>query len=56
MYDKEVKRMTPEKAIEILKEDSIEVTLEEAKIILAFMYEMAEIVAEQYLENPGKNS
>ena len=49
--ESEVKRITPDRAVEILKQDGIEVTIEEAKIILDFMYEMAEIVVEQYLNN-----
>lgn len=36
-----------------MKEDGIEVTIEQAKVILDFMYEMAEIVVEQFLDTPG---
>ncbi len=54
MEGTEVKRISPEKAVEILKEDGIEVTVEQAKIILDFMYEMAEIVVDQYLDNTMK--
>ncbi len=46
----EVERISPEKAIEILKKDGLEVTLEHAKIILEFLYQIAEIVVDQYLE------
>ncbi|MBN8717930.1 MAG: hypothetical protein J0H85_00680 [Sediminibacterium magnilacihabitans] len=46
----EAERISPEKAIEILKRDGVEVTLEEAKIILDFLYGMAEIVVEQHLK------
>lgn len=42
-------RMPLEKAIELLKEDGIEVTGEEANVILEFLYEIAEIAVEQYL-------
>lgn len=56
MYGSEVKRISPEKAIETLKEDGIEVTTSEAKVILDFLYEMAEIVVEQYLTNPTEIS
>lgn len=45
-------RMPLEKAVELLKEDSIEVTGEQANVILAFLYEMAEIPVEQYLYKP----
>jgi protein-tyrosine-phosphatase len=46
----EAEKISPEKAIEILKKDGLEVTLEQAKIILEFLYQMSEIVIEQYLE------
>lgn len=42
-------RMPLEKAVALLKEDGIEVTGEQAKVILEFLYEMAEIAVEQYL-------
>ena len=42
-------RMPLEKAVELLKEDGIEVTGEQAIVILAFLYEIAEIAVEQYL-------
>jgi len=44
-----VERIPPERAVKLLKEDGIEVTIEQAKVILDFMYEMAEIVVDQYL-------
>jgi len=46
-------RISPERAVRLLKEDGIEVTIEQAKVILDFMYEMAEIVVEQFLDTPG---
>jgi hypothetical protein len=46
----EEEKISPEKALEILKKDGLEVTLEQAKIILEFLYLMAEIVVDQYLE------
>jgi len=46
----EAEKISPEKAIEILKKDGLEVTLEQAKIILEFLYQMAEITIDQYLE------
>ncbi len=45
----ETERISPEKAVEILKQDGLEVTLEHAKMILEFLYEMAEITVDQYL-------
>lgn len=44
-------KISPEKAIEILKKDGLEVTLEQAKLIVEFLYQMADIVVEQYLKN-----
>ena len=52
----EVEKISPEKAIEILKKDGLEVTLEQTKLILEFLYQMAEIVVDQYLENQNKLS
>ena len=46
-------KISPERAVKLLKEDGIDVTIEQAKVILDFMYEMAEIVVEQFLETPG---
>lgn len=46
----ESEKITPERALDILKKDYIEVTLEEAKFILEFFYQMADIVVEQYLK------
>ena len=47
-----MKRIPPEKAMELLRKDGIEVTEEQAKVILEFLYEMADIVVAQYLSNP----
>jgi biotin operon repressor len=44
-----IDRIPPEKAVQLLKDDGIEVDVEQAKIILDFLYEMAEIVVDQYL-------
>ena len=46
----EVEKISPEKAIEILKKDGLEVTLEQAKIILEFLYQMAEIVLDESMK------
>jgi len=45
-------RISSERAINLLKEDEIDVTIEQAKVILDFMYEMAETVVEQFLDSP----
>ena len=44
-------RITPDKAIEILRKDGIDASMEEAQIILDFLYSMANIVVEQYVNN-----
>lgn len=42
-------RITPDKAIELLQKDGIYVNMEEAQIILDFLYSMANIVVEQFV-------
>jgi len=49
MEDEELIRITPDKAIEILRKDGIDVNIEEAQIILDFLYSMANIVVDQYI-------
>jgi len=49
MEDEALIRITPVKAIEILRKDGIDVNMEEAQIILDFLYSMANIVVEQYI-------
>lgn len=51
MEDEELIRITPEKAVEILRKDGINVNTEEAKIILDFFYIMSHIAVEQYTSN-----
>ncbi|MCK3683037.1 hypothetical protein [Maribellus sp. YY47] len=46
-------KISPERAVKLLKEDGIDVTIEQAEVILDFMYGMAEIVVEQFLDTPG---
>jgi len=53
MKNCEIERIPPDKAVELLKKDGIEVTEEQAKIILFFLYEMADIVIDQYLAKPA---
>lgn len=50
MRDEEIDRITPHKAMELLKKDGIDVDIEQAKIISDFLYEMAEIVIDTYLD------
>ncbi len=49
MEDEALIRITPDKAIEILRKDGIDVNIEEAQIILDFLYSMANIVVDQYI-------
>ncbi len=49
MEDEELIRITPDKAIELLQKDGIYVNMEEAQIILDFLYSMANIVVEQFV-------
>ncbi|WP_163871874.1 hypothetical protein [Parapedobacter sp. SGR-10] len=46
-------RITPEKALEILNNGGMKVTLEQAKLILDFLYKMAEIAMAQCFKNPS---
>ncbi|MFH6961655.1 hypothetical protein ACHRVK_03625 [Flavobacterium plurextorum] len=49
MEDNITDEISPEKAKQILSEDGIDVTVEQAKTILEFLYLMSEIVVNQYL-------
>lgn len=53
MGSSEMVRIPLDKAVELLRKDGIEVTEEQAKIILDFLYEMAGIVVDQYLSKPA---
>lgn len=46
----EKRTLTPEKAVEILKKYGTIVTVEEAKLILDFMYKLAKLSVEQYVK------
>ncbi|MXN91176.1 hypothetical protein GR160_08025 [Flavobacterium sp. Sd200] len=50
MMDGENDTILPEKAMKLLRDDGIDVNLEQATIILHFLSHMAEIVADQYLD------
>ena len=54
MREEEIGRITPQKAMELLRKDGIDVDLEQAKIVLDFLYEMAEIVVDTYLDQQKK--
>jgi len=49
MHD-EKRAVTPAKAVEILKKHGTHVTLEEAKIILDFMYKIGKLSVNQYVK------
>jgi len=51
MEDEVLIRITPDKAMELLQKDGIYVNMEEAQIILDFLYSMANIVVEQFVSN-----
>nr|MCS3814772.1 hypothetical protein [Mucilaginibacter sp. X4EP1] len=42
--------ITPEKAVEILKQHGTTVTIAEAKLILDFMYKIAKLSVEHYIK------
>jgi hypothetical protein len=46
-----VANITPEKAVEILKKNGMQVTIEQAKQILEFLYKLAKITLSIYAEN-----
>ncbi len=48
--DTKTKRITPKIAVEILKEHGTKVTLDEARLILDFMYNIAKLSVEQYIK------
>jgi len=50
METSENDKITVEKAAEVLKKGGMDVTLEEAKLILEFLYKLANISVAQYLE------
>ncbi|WKL50419.1 hypothetical protein Q1W71_11750 [Flavobacterium pectinovorum] len=50
MREEEIDRITPHRAMELLRKDGIDVDADQAKIILDFFYEMAEIVVDTYLD------
>ncbi|MEL1254045.1 hypothetical protein AAEO57_09685 [Flavobacterium sp. DGU38] len=49
MRNDNIDRITAQEAMELLRKDGINVDIEQAKIIAAFLYEMAELVVNTYL-------
>jgi hypothetical protein len=48
----EMEKIPSEKAVEMLQEGGLEVSAEQAKIILEFLYKLANIAVAQYLMKP----
>jgi len=46
----EKRTVTPEKAVETLKKNGTVVTMEQAKIILDFLYKIGKLSVEQYVK------
>lgn len=46
----EKRTVTPEKAVEILKKNGTVVTIEQAKIVLEFLYKIGKLSVEQYVK------
>ncbi len=46
-----MEKLVPEKVVEILREKGVEVSLEQARLILEFMRKLADIAVSQYLNN-----
>lgn len=54
MREEEIGRIIPQKAMVLLRKDGIDLDLEQTKIVLDFLYEMAEIVVDTYLDQQKK--
>lgn len=52
MKEDEIERITPEKAMEVLNKGGLKVDIEQAKLILDFLYKMADIAIAQVLRTP----
>lgn len=49
METREIEKIAPEKAVEILKKSGLNVSVEQAKIILEMLNKLANIAVSQYL-------
>ena len=56
MENEELIRIAPDRAIKVLRKDGIDVNIEEAQIILDFLYIVAKIAIEQYVNVSENNS
>ncbi len=50
METSENDKITPEKAVEILRKGGMNVTLEQAKLIIQFLYKFADLSVAHYFE------
>ncbi|MBC5862879.1 hypothetical protein [Flavobacterium turcicum] len=50
MKNEEIVRITPQKAMELLIKDGYDLNIEQVTEVLDFLYEMAEIVVDTYLD------
>lgn len=50
-----MERLSPEQAVDILKREGMQVTTEQAKKILDFLYHLSNIIVAQYLRKQEKN-
>lgn len=51
-----MEKLKPEQAMEMLKKKGMDVTVEQAAMILEFLRKLANIVVAQYLEEHHKNA
>jgi|GEM_PF-891473 len=49
-----MEKLSPEKAVEMLKKKGVDISLEQAKLVLEFMRKMANIVVASYLDKARK--
>lgn len=47
-------RLSAEQAVKMLKEENVDVTLEQAKMIVEFLKKLANLTVSNYLKNKGK--
>lgn len=55
MSEEDIGRITPQKAMVLLRKEGLDIDVEQAKIILNFLYEIAEIVVDTYLDQQKKS-
>lgn len=53
-HENERGRLSAEQAVKLLKEENVDVTLEQAKIIVEFLRKLANLTVSNYLKNKSK--